>query len=213
MAEVLNPQKALIFRITHRDNLPWTLEHGLHALNGASSDPNFRNIGNPGLIAKRTSHTVSAGSGGSLSDYIPFYFTPWSMMLYNIHTGYNVPPVPNEEIVFLISSLPRIAQQAIPFVFTDQHAFMKTASFFTELKDLSRIDWPLLNSRNFRRNDENDPGRTDRYQAEALIWRHLPIEALLGIVSCNEDVNSWLQTEARRFNRQVDIRVHEGWYF
>jgi hypothetical protein len=90
---------------------------------------------------------------------------------------------------------------------------MKTASFFTELKDLSRIDWPLLNSRNFRRNDENDPGRTDRYQAEALIWRHLPIEALLGIVSCNEDVNSWLQTEARRFNRQVDIRVHEGWYF
>jgi len=26
----LTPEKALIFRITHRDNLPWILEHGLH---------------------------------------------------------------------------------------------------------------------------------------------------------------------------------------
>lgn len=26
----LNPEKALIWRIVHRDNLPWILEHGLH---------------------------------------------------------------------------------------------------------------------------------------------------------------------------------------
>ncbi|WP_421621802.1 DarT ssDNA thymidine ADP-ribosyltransferase family protein [Alkalilimnicola ehrlichii] len=26
----LNPEKALIFRIMHRDNLPWVLEHGLY---------------------------------------------------------------------------------------------------------------------------------------------------------------------------------------
>ena len=129
MPDVLNPQKALIFRATHRDNLPWILEHGLHAQNGDLSDPNFQNIGNRELIARRTTRSVPIAPEGTLSDYIPFYFTPWSMMLYNIYTGHNVTRVPNEEIVFLISSLRRIAELSIPFVFTDQHAFLRTTSF------------------------------------------------------------------------------------
>jgi hypothetical protein len=212
MPDVLNPQKALIFRATHRDNLPWILEHGLHAQNGTSSDPNFRNIGNRDLIARRTTHTVPIAPEGTLSDYIPFYFTPWSPMLYNIYTGVNVARVPSNEIVFLISSLRRVAELSIPFVFTDQHAFLRTTSFFTDLRNLDQLGWTFWNRRDFK-HDSNDPGKTDRYQAEALVWKHMPIKALLGIVSYDEDVNSWLQTEARRFNRQVDIRVHKDWYF
>ena len=29
----LNPQKALIWRIVHRDNIPWILDNGLHCGN------------------------------------------------------------------------------------------------------------------------------------------------------------------------------------
>lgn len=29
----LNPEKALIWRIVHRDNLPWILDNGLHCAN------------------------------------------------------------------------------------------------------------------------------------------------------------------------------------
>ncbi len=29
----LNPEKALIWRIVHRDNLPWILDNGLHCGN------------------------------------------------------------------------------------------------------------------------------------------------------------------------------------
>jgi hypothetical protein len=212
MPDALNPQKALIFRATHRDNLPWILEHGLHAQNGDLSDPKFQNIGNRDLIAKRTTFAVPIAPEGTLSDYIPFYFTPWSMMMYNIHTGRNVACVPNDEIVFLVSSLRRVAELRIPFVFTDQHAFLKTASFSTDLRNLDQLAWTFWNRIDFKY-DSNDPGKTDRYQAEALIWKNLPIEALIGIVSYNENVNSWLQTEARRFNRQVNIRVHKVWYF
>ena len=46
----LNPEKALIFRITHIANVPWLLDHGLHCRNSAEFDPDFRNIGNPDLI-------------------------------------------------------------------------------------------------------------------------------------------------------------------
>jgi len=213
MAGGLNPEKALIFRITHRDNLPWLLENGLHAPNGALFDANHRSIGSPDLILKRTTHVVPTGPGGTLSDYIPFYFTPFSIMMFNIHTGRNVPKVPNEEIVVMISSLHRIAELGIPFVFTDQHAFRRAASYFTDVANLDRIDWALLNQRDFRKYDTNDLGKPDRYQAEALIWKHLPVEALLGIAAYTEEVAAWLRTEVIRLGKNVDIRVQRNWYF
>ena len=74
----LNPDKALIFRITHRDNVPWILEHGLVCANGQPQDPSFVPIGNRDLIGKRTHRQVPLAPGGTLADYVPFYFTPFS---------------------------------------------------------------------------------------------------------------------------------------
>ena len=84
MALQLNPEEALIFRIVHRDNLPWILDHGLHARNSHMPDPNFRAIGNADLIDKRATRPVPVPPGGVLSDYVPFYFTPHSIMMFNI---------------------------------------------------------------------------------------------------------------------------------
>ena len=88
MSNVLTPEKALIFRIVHRDNVPWILDNGLHCKNSKVSDPNFVEIGNKDLIGKRGRHLVKQPPGGTLSDYIPFYFTPFSPMLFNIKTGW-----------------------------------------------------------------------------------------------------------------------------
>ena len=88
MAISLNATKALIFRITHIANVPWILSNGLHSKNAEIIDPNFVQIGNSELIVKRTTRDVPVSPGGSLSDYIPFYFTPFSMMMYNMVTGY-----------------------------------------------------------------------------------------------------------------------------
>ena len=52
--------------------------NGLHAKTGDRSDPNFRQIGNCDLIRKRTDRTVAVPPAGTLSAYIPFYFTPFS---------------------------------------------------------------------------------------------------------------------------------------
>ncbi len=84
----LNPEKALIWRIVHRDNLSWILENGLYCGNGGLQAPGWVNIGNPELIDKRANHPVPLQPGGFLNDYVPFYFTPFSPMLRNIHTGW-----------------------------------------------------------------------------------------------------------------------------
>ena len=101
----LNPEKALIFRITHRDNIEWILGNGLHCRDSEIVDPNFVNIGNAELIDKRSSRRIDIPPGDS-SDYVPFYFTPFSPMLLNISTGYNgITQRANEEIVIIVSSL------------------------------------------------------------------------------------------------------------
>lgn len=107
----LGPESAHIFRITHIDNVRWMLRHGMRCRSSSTQDPNFKRIGNPELIEKRRTHIVSVAPGGLLCDYVPFYFTPWSIMLYNIKTGYNgVPHVPNREIVIMVSSLHKLSQ-------------------------------------------------------------------------------------------------------
>jgi hypothetical protein len=45
------------------------------------------------------------------------------------------------------------------------------AQYFTDLDDLAKVDWDLLNKKNFR-HDPDDPGKKERYQAEALVWKH-----------------------------------------
>ncbi len=172
----LNPEKALIFRIMHLANVPWVLDNGLHARTSGNFDPSFKSIGNPDLIAMRNHREVPISPYGTLSDYVPFYFTPYSIMLYNIRTGYGgVPHLPNDKIVILVSSLRRVEDLGVPFIFTNQHAYPRAAEYFDSLDNLNRVDWPLLQSRDFR-HDPEDPGKKERYQAEALIHLHLPID-------------------------------------
>ena len=151
--------------------------------------------------------------GGDLADYIPFYFTPYSPMLLNIKTGYGgVQQRPNDDIVILISSLITLEELGIPYVFTDRHAVLAAARFFSHRADLGHVDFELLQRRDFRR-DDNDPGKFERYQAEALAYQHVPMEALIGIACYTEGVRQ--EVEAATSSAGVDFRVvhRPDWYF
>jgi len=209
----LNAQKALIFRIAHCNNVGWLLDHGVHCGSSQVRDPGYVTIGNPELIAKRTSRTVPVPPHGTLEDYVPFYFTPYSPMLYNVKTGYNgITRRPNEEIVILVSSLHRLNELQVPFVFSDRHAFLQTARFSADIADLDRIDWKILQDRNFKR-DVNDLQKMDRYQAEALVHERLPVEALLGVSCYNNAAGARLTAEVTARNIDLRILVQPSWYF
>jgi hypothetical protein len=73
------------------------------------------------------------------------------------------------DIVILVSSLRHLVKKDIPFVFTDRHAYLRTAQFSNDLGDLDRIIWPSLQERDFKRDDTD---KVDKYQAEALVHKH-----------------------------------------
>lgn len=209
----LNPEKALIWRIVHRDNLSWVLDNGLYCANSATQAPAYVAIGNIDLISRRAHRVVPIAPGGTLADYVPFYFTPFSPMMYNIYTGRGeVPKRSNEEICILVSSLTRLKSNGIQFVFTDRHAYPPLARYFNKIEHLSEIDWPLLQARNFKRNSD-DPEQIERYQAEALVYGHLPIEALVGVICYTEAVKSMLDRQAQARGLTLDIRAMPRWYF
>jgi hypothetical protein len=204
--ELLNPDKALIFRIVHRNNLEDVLTNGCQCRSDAAGH-RYVEIGNLELVQRRAGRPIPCAPGGTLSDYVPFYFTPYSPML---KTGYSgVPKRPVSEIVILVSSLRKLDSMGIPFVFSDRHAYLKTALFSNDLAHLNRIIWPVLQERNFSKDDLD---RFEKYQAEALVYRHVPIAALMHVVCYDQTVASSLQADAAAKQLDLEIIVRPEWY-
>lgn len=116
------------------------------------------------------------------------------------------------EIVIMVSSLPALAAQKIPFVFTDRHAYLQTASFFSDLARLDCIAWNLLQQQDFKR-DLYDPGKFERYQAEALVHRHLPVAALSDIICHSDAQKAFLQAEVEKRRQTLQVVVRPNCYF
>lgn len=209
-SQLLTKDKALIFRIVHKENMGAVMADGCLCWSATVDRGGYHEIGNLDLIAKRRTRVVPCGPGGTLSEYVPFYFTPYSPMLYNIKTGYNgFPRKPMSEIVILISSLHKLIERGISFVFSDRHAYLKTALFSTELADLDRIIWPTLRQKNFTKSDVE---RFEKYQAEALPHQYVPVEALRRVVCFNEDVRLEVLAMADRHSKQVKVTAQPEWY-
>ena len=70
----------------------------------------------------------------------------------------------------------------------------------------------MLQARNFKRNPD-DPAQIERYQAEALVYGHLPTAALLGVVCYTEAVKLMLESQVQARGLTLDIKAIPGWYF
>lgn len=134
-------------------------------------------------------------------------------MLYNIRTGWGgIRRCSNDEIVIMVASLRDLDQEGAQFVFTDRHAYLTTARFFNSLSNLSQIDWAILQARDFKR-DENDLGKIERYQAEALIHSTVPVESLRGIVCYSDGALELVSAACAEQQPDLKIIKNPGWYF
>jgi hypothetical protein len=188
------------------------LDNGLHCRNSDKQDPHFVNIGLVELIDKRKTWPVPVDPMGTLSDYVPFYFTPRSMMAYNIHTGRSVTQRDNDQLVILVSSLITLKDKGIPFVITDRHACAKLTKYSNSLDHLEKIDWKILRNSDFSR-DNDDLDKSNRYMAEALVHKHMPIDKLLYVACCDEKQKVWATDLIEKRKKKLQVHTKRGWYF
>lgn len=213
LRELLKPERGLVFRLTHIDNLRWIGVNGLHAASSGVRDPNFVSIGSADIISRRTTWPVTTPLGGALSDYVPFYFTPRSIMQYNIATGRNgVMQRSREELAVLVSSVARLRAAGRPVLISPQHAIGMGAVFVSDPEAIFDLDWSILQRCDFKR-DGNDPDKLLRYHAEALAHRHVPIDALLGVACASEASAQRARGQLPHAAVWAKVRIRKDWFF
>ncbi len=172
--------------MTHIMNIPHILNHGITHISSPNSNPDFVSIGDSSLINTRNEFILN--NGRKLGDYIPFYFGARMPMLYVIQRGYNlVSPTRSENIVYIVSSVQKMIELNLDFVFTDGHAVDKFSVQYTQadienIEDL--IDRKAISARYW--NDENDLDLKRRKEAEFLVLGDISITAVLGYIIYNE---------------------------
>ena len=74
------------------------------------------------------------------------------------------------------------------------------------------IDWDILQRRDFRYDGEV-PEKTERYQAEALVHRRLPMSALSGVVGATQGTVDEIAKLADKVGVELKILLKPGLYF
>jgi len=202
--------KTYLYRMTHIENIPHILEHGITHSTSGNSNPNFIPIGDSSLITTRSSFLLN--NGRHLGEYIPFYLGARTPMLYVVQNGFNmVAPITAENIVYCVSSVQKIIDLQSDFVFTDGHAVDNFSSQYSaiDIQNIDKlIDKDAINAKYWR--DENDLDRKRRKEAEFLVMGNIPPDAILGYLVYNENAKSRIIT-FRANEKKVNIR--SDYYF
>lgn len=204
-----------IYHITHVRNLQSIIDcGGLGSTNWISTNStSCTSIAYENIQDRRATTSVPLGPGGTLHDYVPFYFGPRSPMLYTISRG-NIPSCVGgqESVLHMVGFAQTVQSAGLRCVFTNGHGIMTLTDFFDDLAQLNEVDWPLM-SATIWKDTVTDPDRKRRRQAEFLIHDFCPLTFIgtIGVrtLSMKTKVESLLQPTSYK----PQIRVVPGWYY
>lgn len=202
--------KTYLFRMTHIENIPHILQYGITHLTSPNANKKYVPIGDGSLITTRGSFVLN--NGKQLGDYIPFYFGALTPMLYVIQKGYNgVKVTPAKDIVYCVSSVQKIIDAQLDFVFTDGHAIESFSTQYApsavnEIDTL--LDFKAIKDSNFK--DPNDLDKKRRKQAEFLVENDIPKQAILGFIVSNKNTQDKLLAMGIA---EKSIKIMPGYYF
>jgi len=202
-----------IYHITHVDNLPSIIESGLLCDRAMAPGTPHHNIAHTDIKLIRATTMVPCTPGGTLDQYVPFYFAPRSPMLYTINQG-NVPSVTDGQasIVHLVFEAEVLAG-AHEIVFTNGHAIMGLSDFFNDLDDLDQLDWQAINSRRWGTPFDPTDETKRKKQSEFLVHSVVAWESVqsIGVPSraCGHLVIAALEGQ----DHKPPIHVQADWYY
>ena len=205
-----------VFRILPIENLVFDLRDGLFSKNKAPVNPQRSIIGNEEIIRERDNRIVTCYPKTVVNDYVPFYFSNRTPMLYNIITGMGVQKRNQEDIVYLCIPLKELMCNRFQWCFTDGNAAKSITAFYNRLDDLCRIDKKSINSNDFRMiNADGDVDRIRKKHAEFLVRDHVPVDLIREIVVFNEKMKKEVEKMLKSLNleEQIKVKVDIDYYF
>lgn len=206
--------KIWVFRIIPIQNLEYILRDGLHCKNAGKKDEGFVTIGSKEIITQRDTRIVKCYPETVVNDYVPFYFSVRTPMLYNIVTGHGVPASPQKDIVYICCKLSELATDDFQWCFTDGNAAKRISKFSNNINHLEHLDWRSIRTTDFR--DENADGDEDRVRkkhAEFLVKDHVPVDYINGIAVLNQTIKEQVETILEDLDLNIEIKIKTDYYF
>lgn len=177
-----------IYHMTHKSNLQNILQNGLLSHNSAHSQ-NFTktDISDIDVNSRR----------GKVHDFVPFYFNPKNPMLYkrkNIQS----------DIIILCIDRTILKNN---FKFTDGNAASNSTKFYSEIKDLAKLNWSIINSEYW--SDFID-GKRIRC-SEILIPNEVQTTFIKKIFCYNSETEGYVNSKLGGF--EIGVAVNQDFYF
>lgn len=206
----IDVNKIWVFRIIPFKNLENNLRHGLHSKNADKKHAEFISIGSEEVIKRRDTTIVKCFEDTVVNDYVPFYFSVRTPMLYNVITGHGVPKFPQEEIIYLCCKLTDLATDEFQWCYTNGNAATKITRFFRKLSGIEeKIDWRSIRSTDFR--DDNEDGDEDRGRkkhAEFLVKDYVPAKYIKRIVVLNEAKKKQVEKIIEKLDLEIEVFIN-----
>jgi hypothetical protein len=137
-------------------------------------------------------------------------------MLLNLKTGrvrgYDEGQSP---IVYLVTSVQRVAESGSSFVFSDGHGLANFTDWYDDLKNLKAVDWDLVGER-YWHDTPADNDRQRRKQAEFLVHGSVAWQLISQIGVYSEAVADQVRTLLSKFpeRSQPPVKVRRAeWYY
>ncbi len=194
--------KIRLFRMTHIDNIQHIIENGITHYLSANRNYDYMNIGDSSLINRRVEIILEDDT--KLSDYIPFYFSYRTPMLYVIWKGFNnVKNIKQEDIVYIVSSVQKMTDLGVNYKFTDGHAVAGLSNFYTkesinEIETL--LDWEAIKATDWK----SEPDLKRKKEAEFLVLGDITYDAVLGYIVYNPIAQEKMQQIEK--NKQTIVK-------
>ena len=201
-----------IYHFSHGKNLEAIAAAG--ELRASATAATTVDIADAKIKGSREKRVVGCGPGGTVGDYVPFYFAPRSPMLFRIQQG-GVEGVDENPagLVYFASTTERLDAAGLGWVFTDGNAAAAVTQFFDDPSRLDeKVDWPLM-AAVYWNNTTEDGDRVRRRGAECLVHRALPLD-LIDEIGVHDTAG---QTRAGEIlaaaGRHLTVNVRRNWYF
>jgi hypothetical protein len=203
--------------MTRIERLPSVVEHGLLPDNVCRRRQIAGvEIGYDHIKRRRALRVVPCGVGGTLADYVPFYFAPRSPMLYAITCGLvSKEAARTDQIVYLVSSTQTLRAAGLTVIASNRHAELDYADMTGHDGDLDGddfIDWPLMTARIWK-NTPDDPDRKERRQAECLVHPRVPWQVIEGVATKTERARAQVERVLGTAGQPTPAVVRAEWYF
>lgn len=206
------PDPIRIVHFTHIGNLEGIIAGGLR------SDAACRReglteveIGSTSIRQRRLELPVGdIGAGGNVGDYVPWYFGPRSPMMYTLSRNNYEYRAGFDEVVYLVSSVPRIIELGGQWIASDRNAALTMAEFTDDERELEEhISWDVIRAQYWT----DYPDGADLRAAEFLVHESVPWEAVEAIVAKTEDTRVRVEAMVAGLDHSPQVLVRSQWYF